>query len=89
VDVIDLGGDPVQVRPNPVTSQSWIYFSNDSKDNQTLTLTGINGQAVLQASTREDHFILDAGDFAAGTYLFIIRSAETQQVLTGKVLIIK
>ncbi len=89
VDIIDLGDDPVQVRPNPVASQSRIYFSNGSKDIHTLTLTAISGQTVMQASTRADHFFLNAAGLAPGTYLFTIRSMETQQVLTGKVLIVR
>ena len=83
----DLVDDAVQVRPNPVTDRSRIYFSNGPKDTHTLTLTGMNGQSVWQASTRDDHFIVDGSTLAAGTYLFIIRSTDTGQVLSGKIVV--
>ena len=89
VDVIDLQGEPVQVRPNPVTDRARIFFTNASRDNHHLMISTINGQVVMRASTREDHFIINASYFAAGTYIFSIRPEGNPEALTGKLLILR
>ncbi len=88
VEVIDLGGDAVQIRPNPVTTRSWIHFSNPLKENHTLLVSDLQGKVIYRQSSSEDRFIINSSYFAKGLYLFQVTADEGSQQLSGKFLVI-
>jgi hypothetical protein len=88
VDVIDLGGDAIQVRPNPVTTRSGIYFSNPLKEKHTLLVSDLQGKIIYRHTTNEDRFILHSFYFARGLYLLQITADEGSQSYSGKFLVL-
>lgn len=88
-DLTDLGGNSFQVRPNPVTTTSMLYFENDSKDNHQLIISDIGGKIVYQQSTRNDHFIIRAANFSSGVFVFSIFPDDGTEPLSGKIVILR
>jgi hypothetical protein len=88
VDVIDLGGGNYQLRPNPVTTSSQLFFENATSEDHLLTISDLNGKMVHQQTTRNDRFILRAIAFARGLYIFSITSSGKTTPVTGKILIL-
>lgn len=88
VEVIDLGGDAVQVRPNPVTTRSGIYFSNPGKENHTLLVSDLQGKIIYQQSSNEDRFFIQSAYFAQGIYIFQVTAEDASQRLSGKFVVL-
>lgn len=89
IDVINLGGKVYQVRPNPVTSESKIWFTNTAKEEHTLTVTNLMGQPVYQQRTREESFTIHSVYFRVGLYPFIIESSGGSRIASGKFVVLR
>lgn len=86
-DVIDLGEQVYQIRPNPVQSKAKIYFDNSDKQVQTLSIYGINGQLIYAASGSNEFFEVDVQALHNGMYIFSITPENGQSITKGKILV--
>ena len=87
VEIIDIVSGGYQIRPNPVTEQAKIYFSNDSHLPMNFTLTDINGNlAMRKENITDDFFIFNRQGLSSGLYLFTIDYNNTVKV-SGKIII--
>ena len=68
VDVVELGKEGIQIRPNPVIDVSKVYFENARSERCHLSL--INGVGVVVGTweTQTEFFLLDAQAFQPGMY---------------------
>ncbi len=87
VELINLEFGNYQIRPNPITSEGKIYFSNDRKQEYRITLHNLNGAEVFSATTREDFFQINVLSLQSGAYIFNISDLENLPFAKGKLLI--
>jgi hypothetical protein len=87
VEIIAIGSEGYQVRPNPVSSETRIYFYNPGRQEHVLTLYNQNGKEVFAASTREDHFELNADMLQSGLYFFGISAEGNGAMTKGKLVV--
>jgi len=84
IEVIPLSDDGFQVRPNPASTETTIYFSNNNKEAAQLFLYNINGSQVTTITTQESYFDLDVSGYQAGMYVFIIIVPDGGVLSKGK-----
>ncbi|MCB2222469.1 MAG: T9SS type A sorting domain-containing protein [Bacteroidetes bacterium] len=89
LEVIDLGSNAYQIRPNPVRESTTIYFSNESQENYTLRLMDLSGKLLHRRSTNQSRFVLNYIPFPTGMYLFAIQSEDSQTSFNGKLMIVR
>ena len=87
VEIINLEGQGVQVRPNPIIDQARVYFDNDRSKGHTFTLFSMNGQTVRKLKTRSDFFEVDATGLAQGIYILRIETEGGIERAKGKLVV--
>lgn len=87
IEIIDIESSGFQIRPHPANSEAVIYFDNNTKQEQQLTLYNMNGIAVFTAVTKEDFFQLNTSLLQSGLYLFIISVSGNLPTAQGKLLV--
>ncbi|TAE51915.1 MAG: T9SS C-terminal target domain-containing protein [Bacteroidetes bacterium] len=75
---------PVRFFPNPMSSQSVLEFSNDTRASYTFRMTTLNGQVVRELNVNSDAVIIERGDLAAGLY-FVSLINEAGETFNQKV----
>ncbi len=88
VEIIDLESGGYQVRPNPVTSDAIIYFSNPGKRNCQLNIYTLGGNEVLHKDVGITFFYISKGDLQTGLYLFTITTREGTRLVNGKFFVV-
>ena len=86
-EVLDLSGANYQLRPNPVTDFSELFFANESAQLNVLNVYSSEGVNVYQTQTQGDLFLLDALDFDQGIYFFSVNQEGEDPKITGKFLV--
>jgi len=87
LEIIDLEGTGYQVRPNPISTEGMVYFSNDSREPYRLILFSTRGSEERVYTTRDEFFRLNVSDMAAGLYVFRIESETGAPRSIGKILV--
>ena len=88
IEVVDLGNNGLQVRPNPVVADSKIYFDNVTREACQLFLVSAAGVVVGKWETRDEFFELHAPDFQPGMYFLRILDAEGKELAKGKLVVV-
>jgi hypothetical protein len=89
LEVIDLGTNAFQIRPNPVRESTKIYFTNEGNEQHTFRLTDLSGKLLQTRSTSQSVFHLDNLPYSTGIYLFSIRSSSGRKFFSGKFMILR
>lgn len=87
VEIIDIESNGYQIRPHPANSETVIYFDNNTKQEQQLTLYNMNGIVVFTTITNEDFFQLNTSLLQSGLYLFTISLSGNLPTAQGKLLV--
>jgi hypothetical protein len=87
VEIIDLGNEGYQVRPNPVMTQAKIYFENDVHAKYQLRLYDQGGVVVYSDFSSESHFDLSTAHLRAGVYIFTLSPSGRSSTINGRLLI--
>ncbi len=87
IEVIDIGTNNYQLRPNPIVSKAKLYFNNPQKELLKLSIYHINGKEVSTLTTRERYFDINAENLNSGIYLFAIISAKEDILIKGKLIV--
>jgi hypothetical protein len=87
VEIIDLGNEGYQVRPNPVMTQAKIYFKNDVQEKYQLRLYNQSGVMVFSDFSSESHFDLSTVHLRSGVYIFTISFSGKPSTINGRILI--
>lgn len=87
IDVVKLDETGYQLRPNPVTDQSRLYFDNADHQNCQLRILGMNGIIAQEQSTKDEYFSVEADRLRSGLYVFEIRSEDGKSLATGRLLV--
>ncbi len=75
------------IRPNPVSNNGKIYFSNESRFEHHIQIISPKGFVVHQASTNQDFFEINADSFQSGIYFFVISTANDPKKASGRVMV--
>jgi hypothetical protein len=84
IEVIDIGKEGSQVRPNPIYDNAKIYFDNNTKELHYLFIYDAIGKIISKASTKEDYFQYNSNSILNGTYFFKILNNEQIVTTQGK-----
>jgi hypothetical protein len=74
ITIFSISDDGYLILPNPVSSNTSIYFENKKSEEKTLLLHSSSGTQLMQETTRDNNFRISANNLAAGVYLFSISS---------------
>ena len=89
IDVVTLDATGFQVRPNPVTDVSRLYFANESREVCSLSLIDMGGIVQGEWQTSQDFFVVDGTDLLPQLYAFRIQNTEGQVIAKGRLLVQK
>ncbi len=87
VEIIDIASNGYQIRPHPANAETKIYFDNDTKQEQRLSLYNLNGIEVFTATTKGDFVQLNTFFLQSGLYLFTISVSGSLPTAQGKLLV--
>jgi len=87
ITIFSVSDEGYIVRPNPVNSNSRIYFENKKGEEKTWQLFSSSGTQILQESTRENNFSIPIQNLSSSVYLFTIRGPAS--VITGRFVVAK
>jgi len=88
IEIIEVGRNGNQVRPNPAKDNARIYFNNTKSEASNLFLYESSGTILLSQTSDSDYFDLNLSGISSGTYVFIIYQTD-RLVTTGRIIIIK
>ena len=89
IDVVTLDAAGFQIRPNPVTDVSRLYFANESREVCTLSLIDMGGIIHGEWQTSQDFFVVNGTNLLPQLYAFRIQNAEGQAIAKGRLLVQK
>ncbi len=89
LEVIDTGNGINQIRPNPIETESKIYFENDSKVRHQLVVSALEGTAVVfSIFTHENFFQINTISLPSGIYVFSIFEPNNLLKTSGKIVVL-
>jgi len=83
VEIIDKGQTGYQIRPNPVSTNTKLYFDNLIKSEHQLEIYNLQGIKILTLSTQEDYFLINSLGFQSGIYHFVLLSTAQPSKING------
>jgi hypothetical protein len=72
VEIIALENSGYQIRPNPITADAKIYFSNNKNQAHQLIIYNLSGVKIFTTTTKQDFFQINTAVIQAGIYVFSI-----------------
>ena len=84
VEIIDIANDGYQIRPNPASTKTKIYFDNNSKQLHHFSLFDVNGFYCTSLSAKDDFLDYDVTHLPNGIYFFTILNSENILKAKGK-----
>lgn len=88
IEIIEIGKNGNQVRPNPAKDNARIYFTNDKYVTSNLILYDPSGTVLLKQNSDLDYFDLDLTGIPGGAYIFAIYQ-DGNISTTGRIIIVK
>lgn len=86
IPYFEYGNTGSIVIPNPVSTQSRIYFENKTEKPYLFSLFNYSGQLVRQSKGNDSSVLLDVTGLSAGAYLYSIQLPDRKPI-NGKVII--
>ncbi len=87
VTVEGIFSNTSQVRPNPISESGKIVFTKNSVQNHTLTLYNKHGKKVLEKTSTENSFDINALGLKNGVYVYTITADNNTLIAREKLLI--
>jgi hypothetical protein len=87
IEYNEKNSDGYQLRPNPASGDTRLYFSNSSFEAYELRIYNSAGKQVDSYTTREAFIEIQSQNYGAGLYLFVLRS--DQNTIKGKFIVFK
>lgn len=84
VEIIDIANDGYQIRPNPASTKTRIYFDNNSKQLHHFSLFNVNGFYCTSLISKDDYLDFDVSNLQNGIYFFTILNSENILKAKGK-----
>lgn len=85
VEVRVYGEKGYLLSEHPVRTNSTLYFENSTGSETRIRFFSVAGTLSVLYTTHADELVLDASDFGAGMYYFLLEQGD-KQVLSGRVL---
>ncbi len=87
IEIVDIENSGYQIRPQPANAETKIYFNNNNRKEQQLTLYNVSGIEISTSTTNEDFFKLNTSLLPSGLYFFTISISGTPPTIKGKLLV--
>ena len=84
VEIIALENNGYQIRPNPITANALIYFSNEKNQEHQLVVSNLRGNKIFTATTKQNFFELNTASISSGVYAFTISLTGDTPKAKGK-----
>jgi hypothetical protein len=87
IEIIDIEKEGSQVRPNPVYNEAKIYFNNNTKVLNYLSVYNLSDKLIDELSSKENFFEIDSTNYSNGIYFFKIINKEKIIISKGKFIV--
>ena len=84
IDIIVIGENNYLLRPNPVTTESELFFENNSVTLCTMRVLNASGSTVVIEGTTGDKFVLNRSNFKNGVYFFSLEFENGNSGIFGQ-----
>jgi hypothetical protein len=87
IEIIDIEKEGSQVRPNPVYNEAKIYFNNNTKELNYLSVYNLSDKLIDELSSKENFFEINSTNYSNGIYFFKIINKEKIIISKGKFIV--
>ena len=87
IEIIDIEKEGSQVRPNPVYNEAKIYFNNNIKELNYLSVYNLSDKLIDELSSKENFFEINSTNYSNGIYFFKIINKEKIIISKGKFIV--
>jgi hypothetical protein len=87
IEIIDIESNGYQVRPNPSTDFSTIYFENSKRQEYQFELHNLAGMQVMSSLTKDDFIQVNSSILGSGVYFFKISLPANLPKVKGKMMV--
>lgn len=87
VKLIDIGANPIQLRPNPAQSTSTLYIKNRRKHTHQIEVYNLLGSLVFAFNTQNEELLLNTDTWLRGIYLIKVQNTQTGEIHSTKLLV--
>tara|TARA_Y100000385_G_scaffold258744_1_gene286941 strand:+ start:297 stop:908 length:612 start_codon:yes stop_codon:yes gene_type:complete len=85
--VIEFGEKKFQLRPNPVNNHAFLFFENNQIKLHTFSLYNQELKKVMSKTTYLNHFMFETNHLKDGIYIFSIQQKNTQNFISGQIVV--
>ena len=87
VQYFDFSENGYVLLPNPIQSDSKLYFNNENNANTALTIYAMNGSIVHTEKSTLNYFSISKSYLEIGSYLFTLKTEGKSGEISGKFLV--
>ena len=87
VQYFDFSENGYVLLPNPIQSDSKLYFNNENNANTALTIYGTNGSIVHTEKSTLNYFSISKSYLEIGNYLFVLKIEGKSSEISGKFMV--
>jgi hypothetical protein len=87
VNYFDFSENGFVLLPNPIQTDSKLYFNNENNANSVLTLYSTNGSVVHAEKSTLNYFGISGYSLEIGTYLFTLKTEGKSSEISGKFMV--
>lgn len=89
IEFIDLSNETYQLRPNPCSQQTRLYFDNPGKEVVSFNLYHQNAKELYNEKLNGEYIDIDTSTLSSGIYVFTISNQQTKLLTAGKIIVQK
>lgn len=87
IKLIDIGANPIQLRPNPAQDKSTLYFKNNRKHTYRIEVYNLLGSLIQAFSTQNEEQEFDTSSWLKGTYLIKVHNTQNGETHSAKLIV--
>ena len=87
VQYFDFSENGYVLLPNPIQSDSKLYFNNENNANTALTIYAMNGSIVHTEKSTLNYFSISKSYLEIGSYLFTLKTEGKSSEISGKFMV--
>ena len=87
VQYFDFSENGYVLLPNPIQSDSKLYFNNENNANTAFTIYAMNGSIVHTEKSTLNYFSISKSYLEIGNYLFVLKTEGKSSEISGKFMV--